>query len=98
VASLDPNVPITASRTLEDNVALALMPSRIAAVIAASLGTIGLLLAAVGIYGVMAYGVTRRWREIGIRVALGATRYEIARLLLGEGLRVAAGGGAIGIP
>jgi ABC-type antimicrobial peptide transport system permease subunit len=97
VASVNPNVPITASRKLEANIGLALMPQRIAAVIAGSLGLIGLLLAAIGIYGVMAYTVTRRWREIGIRVALGAARTDVLRLLLGQGLRFAASGVAIGL-
>jgi predicted permease len=97
VAALDPNLPILASKTLEDNVSLALVPQRVAAAVSGSLGIVGLLLAAIGIYGVMAYAVTRRTREIGIRIALGATRSDVLRLVLRHGLALSLGGAAIGL-
>jgi putative ABC transport system permease protein len=98
IASLNPDVAITAERTVEQNLAVALLPQRIAATVAGSLGIIGLLLAAFGIYGVMAYAVTRRTREIGIRLALGADRGRVARMLVSRGVSLAAIGAAIGLP
>jgi len=68
------------------------------AALASALATIGLLLTAVGVYGVIASRTTRRTREIGIRVALGATRGEILALVLGDGGRMALRGLAIGLP
>jgi putative ABC transport system permease protein len=69
----------------------------LAASISASLGTVGLLLAAIGIYGVTAFTVTRRLREFGIRVALGARRSDILRIVLRQGLGLTLCGCAIGV-
>jgi predicted permease len=96
IASLNPSVPV-AIRPADDNIALALMPQRIAATVSGTLGIVGLLLAALGIYGVMAYSVARRTREIGIRVAVGAAGADVARLILRQGLTLAATGGVIGL-
>jgi predicted permease len=97
VAAMNPDLPIISSQTLEESVALGLVPQRIAASVAGSLGLVGLLLAAIGIYGVTAYAVTRRTREIGIRVALGAQRREIVSLVLAQGMSLAAIGAIIGL-
>ena len=97
INALDPNLPIVSAKTLEDSVSLALVPQRVAAAVSGSLGVVGLLLAAIGIYGVMAYAVTRRTREIGIRIALGATRADVVRLVLRHGLTLALAGAAIGV-
>jgi predicted permease len=97
VNALDPNLPILYAKTLDDNVSLALVPQRVAAAVSGSLGIVGLLLAAIGIYGVMAYAVTRRTREIGIRIALGATRVDVVRLVLRHGLSLALIGATIGV-
>ena len=94
---MNPELPIAATPTLAESVALGLMPQRIAASIAGSLGTVGLLLAAIGIYGVTAFTVTRRLREFGIRVALGARRGDILRIVLRQGLGLTLWGCAIGV-
>ena len=97
VASMNPNLPIVTSRTLEDSVALGLVPQRVAASVAASLGLAGLLLAAIGIYGVTAFTVARRTRELGIRIALGAERRHVLRMVLRQCLGLIAGGCAVGL-
>jgi predicted permease len=97
VGSMDPELPIAATPTLAESVALGLMPQRMAASIAGSLGTVGLVLAAIGIYGVTAFTVARRLREFGIRVALGARRSDIFRIVLRQGLGLTFAGCAIGV-
>jgi predicted permease len=97
LAAMNPNLPVLTAQTLDDSVALGLAPQRVAGSVAGSLGIIGLVLAALGIYGVMAYAVTRRTREIGIRVALGARPTDIVRMVLREGLWLTAIGSAIGL-
>ena len=97
LASRDPNVPIIASQTLEDYTAVSLVPQRLAASVAGSLGAVGLLLAGMGIYGVTAYSVARRTREIGIRVALGARSADVVRMVLRQGMTLAAFGVVIGL-
>jgi ABC-type antimicrobial peptide transport system permease subunit len=82
---------------LEDYAALTLIPQRIAAAVSGSLGIVGLLLAAIGIYGVTAYMVSSRTREIGIRVALGAQRGDVVRMVLRQGMMLAFTGMAIGL-
>ena len=76
---------------------IALLPARLAGSVLGFFGLLGLLLAAVGIYGVMAYSVSQRKRELGIRVALGADRSSVLRLVLREGMRLALIGTAIGL-
>jgi putative ABC transport system permease protein len=97
VASIDATLPIVASQTLEDYTSLGLVPQRVAASVSGSLGIVGLLLAALGVYGVTAYLVTTRTREIGIRVALGARPRDVIRMIVGQGLRLTLIGAAIGI-
>ena len=94
---MNPNLPIVRSQTLDDSVALGLVPQRVAVSVSSSLAIVGLLLAAIGIYGVTAYAVTRRTREIGIRVALGAHRADVVRMVLGQGMSLALIGCAIGL-
>ena len=97
VGSMNPDLPLAATPTLADSVALGLMPQRIAASIAGSLGTVGLVLAAIGLYGVTAFTVTRRLREFGIRVALGARSADILRIVLRQGMALTLCGCGIGV-
>ena len=94
---LNPNLPVISAMPLSEVTAIGVVPQRIAASVAGSLGIVGLLLAAIGVYGVTSYAVSRRTREIGIRVALGADRGRVLRLVLRQGLVLAAIGVGIGI-
>jgi putative ABC transport system permease protein len=96
VASIDANLPIVQSQTLDEHVSLGRVPQRIIASVSGSLGLVGLLLAAVGVYGVMAFAVTLRTREFGIRVALGAQGRDVVRMVLRQGLWSTGLGCAIG--
>ncbi|HWZ53141.1 MAG TPA: ABC transporter permease [Candidatus Acidoferrales bacterium] len=98
VAGLDSNLPVFAVRTLATQVADTEFDDRLLMFFSACLGGLAALLAAIGLYGVMAYVVTRRTREIGIRMALGATRENVGWLILREVVRMAAVGLAIGLP
>ena len=95
--SLNPNLTLISSETLEDSVALGLMPQRVVATVSGGLGVIGLLLAGFGVYGVTAYAVTRRTREIGIRIALGAGRADVVRMVVHEGLWLTLIGVGVGV-
>jgi len=97
IAIMNRNLPIISSETLEDAAMVALLPQRVAAAVSGSLGVVGLLLAAMGIYGVTAFVVAQRTREIGIRVALGAQREQIVRFVLRSGLALMALGCIIGV-
>ena len=97
VRDLNPNLPVVQAQALADYIAVGLLPQRIALSVAGSLGMVGLLLAAVGIYGVTAYSVSRRTREIGIRIALGAARGDVVRMVLRQGATLAGAGVAAGV-
>jgi len=97
VAAVNPSLPILSTQTLDDSMALGLIPQRIAASLASSLGIVGVLLAAIGMYGVTAYHVARRTREIGIRIALGATSASVVRMTLRHGLFMIAIGTTFGL-
>ena len=95
--NMNPNLPITESMRLAELTAIGLVPQRMAASVAGTLGFVGLLLCAIGIYGVTSYSVARRTREIGIRVALGADAASVVRLVLRQGVVLGAIGAAIGL-
>ncbi|HLH00211.1 MAG TPA: ABC transporter permease [Bryobacteraceae bacterium] len=82
VTTLDPTLPFFQADSLDDYMKLPLMPARIAASMLGAFGLIAIVLAATGVYGMMAYSISRRTREIGIRVAIGAGRGNIVRLVL----------------
>jgi macrolide transport system ATP-binding/permease protein len=95
---LDANLPTSTAKTLVERLAFPLLPARLAASALGSFGLLALLLAAIGIYGVMSYAVTRRTREIGIRIALGAQHRDVLNLLMKQGTKLTLTGIAIGLP
>jgi predicted permease len=97
VARVDRNLPLVSPRSMDEYLAASLATSRFTTLLLGALSAIGLVLAAVGIYGVIAYFVTQRVPEIGVRVALGATPRSILGLVLGSGLRPVALGVALGL-
>ena len=98
VATVSPDWLTERVSTVEEHIGVSLLPQRIAAGVLGAFGTIALLLAAVGLYGVVAFAVAQRTREIGIRVALGARSGEVLRLMLRQGMVLAGIGLAVGLP
>jgi predicted permease len=94
---VDSNLPLVRVTTLREVADVGLLPQRLAASVAGSLGTVALLLAAIGLYGVTAFTVARRAREIGLRVALGATPGRVTSLIVGQALKLTAIGGSVGL-
>jgi predicted permease len=97
IASVDPDQPITDVKTMEDYLAVAFSQRRLNMSLLAFFAVVAALLAAIGIYGVMGYAVTQRSHEIGIRMALGAEPADVLRMIVGDGMKLALLGLAIGI-
>jgi predicted permease len=92
----EPGLVFIQQDTMAANMATSLLPERLSAWLAGAFGGLGTLLAAIGLYGVIAYSVARRTREIGIRVAIGAQRSDVLAMIMRQGLTLALAGAAIG--
>jgi len=97
LAEIDPNQPLVKVRTMEDNMAATVAQPRFRTWLIAIFAAVALVLAAIGVYGVMSYTVTQRNSEIGIRVTLGAQPEDVFKIVVGQGLRVALAGVGAGI-
>jgi putative ABC transport system permease protein len=96
IHDIDPSLPVAQMRTMEAVVRETFARQTFSALLLGGLSLVSLVLAAVGIYGVLAYSVTERTREIGVRVALGANPARILALVLGSGMRVVLSGAIVG--
>jgi putative ABC transport system permease protein len=97
LSELDPKLPVPVVTTLQQATAVSLLPQRVAVIVTGILGFAGLLLAAIGLYGVVSFSTAQRTREMGVRLALGARGRDILRLVVGDGMKLVAIGMVVGI-
>ena len=97
VRGVDVHIPVTYEKTIRDHMGIALWPSWMGAMLLGSLGLLAFILASMGVYGVMAYSVSQRTRELGIRMALGAQTSQVIKLVLRQGMLLAVIGLAFGL-
>ena len=97
VQSIDRRVPLYGVKTMSEHMTWALWGPNMAATLSLAFGIVAILLSAVGLYSVMAYVVSQRTREVGIRMALGANRHDVMKMITTQGMRLAFAGVAIGL-
>ncbi len=97
IRGLDANLPIYDARTLDEHLGTAVFAQRMGANLLGVMGVLALILAAVGLYGVIAYAVSQRTQEMGIRLALGAAPRDLLAMIVGQGMKLTVVGVAIGL-
>jgi ABC-type antimicrobial peptide transport system permease subunit len=94
--AIEPSLVFMGNSTMEANLGASLLPARVGALLASAFGGLGTLLAAIGLYGVIAFSVARRTREIGLRMALGANPGTVLSMVMGQGFTIVAVGVVVG--